>query len=515
MNKVEKRDIHLNLFYSYSGGNRDDLDKCSQLEDNITRSFLITLMHLQTKNRNIFLKALIGAFKHEIKTDKLNFDLQSIDNKSDLSKISNVPKKILLTIGRQVSDIKKSDLAIIDVDKGLINKINKLDEKAKGKKEEEIKKKYKQMVKKQMFDEEFQISGDEEKIHGKYLQSLYSLIHGSRPDGWIYNDDIAILIEAKSGFGKIYDSQIFRHLTDPNGFGIPSKEVLKGDGCDKYDIVNISWKEINEKLYKLELNDNEKIFVHQFKEYLIMTGETLDLSFVVKEDEGYDREKAKNQFPLFLEELDREVEKLGIKNLERGKRPLDILWDYYGIKTIDKSGKKSINKNPHYSIYFDQPGLTNAGITLTTTTMKTTQIKKLFNLPKFNEYLKDKIKLKKEAKISRYYIMLQNYRIIDHIKGQQKGETNYTFMFKINFSEISSDKDIDVILDSMKQYVNFAKEFAFGIEILYPDVSKIRNKDQEGLRQLNKALFEDHEKLIKLYCEFIQDTKSIFESLIQ
>ncbi len=53
-------DKHLNLFYSYGSGNRDDTEKIKQLEDNITKSFVVTLMNMNKKNQYKFITRLIG-----------------------------------------------------------------------------------------------------------------------------------------------------------------------------------------------------------------------------------------------------------------------------------------------------------------------------------------------------------------------------------------------------------------------------------------------------------------------
>ena len=53
-------DKHLNLFYSYGSGNHTDHEKVKQLEDNVTKSFIFTLMNLSNKDQNIFIRKLIG-----------------------------------------------------------------------------------------------------------------------------------------------------------------------------------------------------------------------------------------------------------------------------------------------------------------------------------------------------------------------------------------------------------------------------------------------------------------------
>lgn len=53
-------DKHLNLFYSYNQGSLDKLEKVKQLEDNITRALIVTLMSLEANKQKCFIEKLLG-----------------------------------------------------------------------------------------------------------------------------------------------------------------------------------------------------------------------------------------------------------------------------------------------------------------------------------------------------------------------------------------------------------------------------------------------------------------------
>jgi len=92
-------DPHFNIFYSYGRGSQKDYDRISQLEDNVTRGFLIVLKHLSDTDRKEFLWNLLtrtGINKSQL--SNLSFDLQNIDDRNDLDKIQK---------GRDVKKIKE------------------------------------------------------------------------------------------------------------------------------------------------------------------------------------------------------------------------------------------------------------------------------------------------------------------------------------------------------------------------------------------------------------------------
>ena len=70
------RDIHLNLFQSYSQGKPADLVRGKPLENNVTRALIITLMKSQPIVAESFLRTLLGIDSK----DPLEYDLQDLKN---------------------------------------------------------------------------------------------------------------------------------------------------------------------------------------------------------------------------------------------------------------------------------------------------------------------------------------------------------------------------------------------------------------------------------------------------
>jgi len=80
-------DPHFNIFYSYDRGSKKDKESLSQLEDNITRGFLIVLKNLEPIHQRKFLKDLVGTPKNKSTFQSLSFDLQNIEKKEELIRI--------------------------------------------------------------------------------------------------------------------------------------------------------------------------------------------------------------------------------------------------------------------------------------------------------------------------------------------------------------------------------------------------------------------------------------------
>src|SRR4030067_1382512 len=99
-------DEYLNLFFSYDKGSYKSLYQLKQLENNVTRSFLVTLKNLNPTIQSKFLEKLLYGKRNY---SDLKFDLQNFDKKKDLP--SNL-KKYLLTIGSKKSHFIKDDFDI-------------------------------------------------------------------------------------------------------------------------------------------------------------------------------------------------------------------------------------------------------------------------------------------------------------------------------------------------------------------------------------------------------------------
>ena len=504
-------DPHFNLFWSYSGGHRKDLDHLGQMEDNVTRSFLITLSRLNQVNQNKFINKLLRQGTSKIGKDAINYDLQNIKTKKARDLVNKTEEKILLTI----SGIASKDEY---VSKGLFsaNDFKLLRSLLKKHKDENSTEDFKKRIKKRYSDNQKNgkttpleyppdvvISYDE-------LCSIHQALHDNRPDGWIYTKKFAVLIESKIGTNTHNVWQIFRHLTNSNGLNIDPEEVLKGECCTKYKLINVTWSEIRDLFFEIAKNN---CFVKEFGRYLVMCDEILDLSFIVKKDEGYDHEKMKGQFPLLLTELDKRICKLSNGKLVRKKKALHGLWDYYGFK--DAKGK--IGNTPNYLIEFNQDA---AHFSLRTPDDK--QMEKI--LKSEQETIKSTIHniLENENRLSeRYFLSLKTDRIIDWRTGVRKGETFDTLDFTIALSEIEKkipkvkikpiDDRIDDVLTAILSLAPFAKRFSFGLKILYPNIDRIN--EYNGLRKKNFNLFQEQNKFFELCTEFLTDTEDVLKLL--
>jgi len=442
-------DKHLNLFYSYELGDMKDKDRAKQLENNITRAFIVTLMNLTFNMQKSIIESILDKKNINKKHNYFKYDLQNLKDRECLSKIDN-NSRFLLTI--------TSTKYIVEPKLGI-----KLRETYSGK---------------QSFD--------------------------NIADAWIYNNHFVILCESKIGNNKINESQLIGHLINRKyGLGIPLKELKE------IPIICLTWNEIYGFFNKLnirEMSEVDKRIVEKYKEYMIMTGNILDLSFVVSED-GYNREIAREQFPLLLAELDKKVKimKLG---LERDKRALsDHLWDFYG--KLDENNR--VKKNPHYSIFFDTDG---AGIGLTIT-QKKSKIRELLKSDEIKEILINLCKLN-DISIERYFLGLKMDGLIDYKKGQRKGETHETFNFTICLKKINStniNNEIESILKDMHKNVKYAKSFDLSLKIEYPNICKIKDSDRNTLRMANRELFIDYNNMISKYLDFLEATQPLFNLL--
>lgn len=72
-------DNHLNIFQAYQSGNQDSPDEINRLEDNLTRSFIITLKYLQEYNKGDQFRSYVMKLmdpKVISVPKRLSFDLQ-------------------------------------------------------------------------------------------------------------------------------------------------------------------------------------------------------------------------------------------------------------------------------------------------------------------------------------------------------------------------------------------------------------------------------------------------------
>lgn len=468
-------DPHFNLFYSYSLGGKKknneedetdiniqkDKERLKILEDNLTRAFLITLKSFRSESID-YLNLLFKEDHLKIKKSKIiYFDLQNV-NEELLEKIRNKKtKKILLVISKIKHEINANEL------KKLI---------------------------------------------------LQNPSQGSRPDGWIIIGDWVILIESKINYNQVDIAQLTRHINKQFG----GKNIIG----DNFWYVPRSWEQILEPMHKMKLNEPQqknnqirKYLINDFREVLMKTGQNLDLSFITN-GKGYNRIDAKQQFKPLLEKLDNKVE-MQFPFLTRACRPLaGYIWDYYGTKS--ESG--IIPKDHHYSVYFDEDG---AGISLTITQLrrKNNQFEIILN-EIFNKIIERMFVGKNKldtVSISRYYLRLVNYKLIDRLldprRKSRRGKNLTTFEFELNLSMFKRvnhrnfTNKFNKIKNQLLELKNYSKQFEFGIRILYPQPGYISNKE-DAIRNSNKEFFNDSEKLLKMYMDFIKITSKIYKDIV-
>ncbi|MFZ1288914.1 MAG: hypothetical protein WAR79_02405 [Melioribacteraceae bacterium] len=473
---IKTLDPHFNLFASYSKGKleKENLKHANSsyydllpdgkiekdiLEDNLTRAFLITLSALKNNQIEEFLNNLSkGTPKFHIKKNtEIVLDLQNLNNEKLKEKISDKnTEKVLLTI--TTSNI----ICIDDIIKELINT---------------------------------------------------SVEKGSRPDGWIIFNNTTILIESKIKDNELDKKQLIRHLKKQ--FQLNNDEIK-----DKvFSLISVTWKEVNNCLFNVTVNyENEisKIYLKHFKELLIMTGLNLDLSFITEEKQGYERNKAKAQFPLLLQKLDEKVKGLGFPpDFEIAKRPkADYLWDFYGIKNDNE-----VKKDPHYSIYFDED---YAGIALTIKDLDKKELKLLLS-NNFKLIIESILSNKNGIELSRYRIKLNNYPNIYRFGGNNKarrGPSFVTFNFELNLYELQKkintknfSEQYQFLIKTIKDLNRFAKQFEFGIYIEYPNSKNSRSDFYIS----NKSLFakvNEENGLLELFSNFMKSTQSIFFDIL-
>lgn len=331
-------DKHLNLFYSYDRGSRKDLDHLKQLEDNITRSFIITVMKLSEEQKLTFLNNLLDD--SELKTKKkLNFDLQNIDDKSNNKIIKNAKNKILLCISREKSNIDLSSFQ--QKDRDIIRKIAKIkkDENEKDKILKRIKLEYKSFFKNNKFTYEVEELNEKigDKITEDNINDIYQmLIQKSRPDAWIFNKDIAILIEAKIGSGKVFKAQLFRHLT--KSFGFNDGQIFDKDKRpQKLELITTTWEKVVEELSKLK--DSGKTFIKDFKEYMNMTGQTLNFEKFFHSqnndvDERWGGVEPKDTLRILKDKLNNCLEEHGL-DFEKREQVNETRMNYYWLRLFE------------------------------------------------------------------------------------------------------------------------------------------------------------------------------------
>lgn len=499
---------NFNIFQSYNSGSEKDLESVVQLEDNLTRAFLVTLSNLEGQVQHEIISDLF-QIKNLNRNEDFEFDLQNPTSKLTLTG----KHKIIATIQRYTSKISKYDFVHDNTTIDVI--LNNSD----NKKRREIKEIIVHAQKDNSALNELAAYGMTD-VSSNMLASILNLIGENRADGWINMKNNIVLIEAKIGDNEVSKYQLYRHLSKKNGFGINPVNLQKGDKCKEYSIINLTWDEVYNLFKEIEgrstINERDKFIIKQFMDYLKMNGEVLDFSIIV--DEGIiDKENLKSQFKLFLSRLDKRIEDSSLK-LKRYGRSIDYLWDYYGLP----NGIGEVSKNPHYSISF---GEKDFSIALTISDS-------VFN----RDFFKDKSALiiekctemflnKTKKQLEQYYIQLLNYKLVDRRLHAQRGESFDTFNLYGRLSEIINNKNSkQVITKSLQNFfeafpnlIKKSKQFEIGFQIDILQFNKIRKDDavENQLRAINARLLKNPNDLIEEFYKFIEDTYQLFNNLAQ
>jgi hypothetical protein len=328
---------------------------------------------------------------------------------------------------------------------------------------------------------------------------------GNRPDGWIIGDKEVALIESKIENYPLDINQIYRHLTGVNGFNLSPKKIMEENS--EYYIIQLTWQEIAQIFKKQKLTEeNDILLINELLIYLSMTGQILNFDYLISG--MMDDDVHKNQMRLFLEKLDKTLDSKKI-DLKREKRKLDGLWDYYGI---NKGG--NISQDPHYTIRFFNESI---NIILTTKKEKHKQVKRLLSNkePNLKGYISNKINEIDNRILVRYYLRILNYPLVDY-RGQRKGDKYDGFNVKVRFSEIDRE-NIDKVINNFAKMADLKiyRQFELGLSIDFNyNFSKIKeDEDRIQLKKENLELLKNPDELLKLFADFIEETKDLFDAM--
>lgn len=474
-------DSHLNIFYSYDSGSKNSFDQLRQLEDNITRSFIITLSHLSKENQIEFIKKLLSIdnINHNPQiAESFYFDLQNLSN-NYRNKIRNSKFKFLLLISHHKSSITKENL----LNWKKFNKKNVIPNSNELKKE---------------LNNDFKQTDSQAKLELRHDDA-------SRPDAWIFNDRIAFLVESKIGNNLQNIDQVYRHLTNSNGLNLkPNSE---------YEVINVSWKDIIKLLLEVSFQSSreENFFVNQFKEYLIMLGEIFSFEPIISGNNNNFTFRSATLKLLVKEisaRIDNDPSMKSMKLAPNRKSISGHAWQQLGL-----------DKNKHFSIYIWENSI---GIDLTFREKFLNKI--IENWNNFYKLLWDSFLNKGLSNIMishRYQLYIKEYHIFDHYTGLQNSSLNRD-EFNMEF-DMEWAKRHNFDYDSFSEFLFghfkyiFPKTEQFGIKYIIPYPNLDEKKRREDLNkpkdrlQKDYDLLSDEDKVINNFVQFISDMKPIFE----
>ncbi|MGB5024342.1 MAG: hypothetical protein WBO44_03285, partial [Saprospiraceae bacterium] len=258
-------DHHLNLYYSYSQGKRDQESE-RILENNVTRALLITL-----KGSNTFRKILFNEIEKQILEKYKNRRLRFFSKDKDAQ--SNNFFYDLQGFNKQYLNNKRIEswimLKLSPISSGICDTTNSRDD---------VKELYDLMDSKEKNEKEIQervekfrtlLRNQENKLPNEETSEIRNCIdyceRKGLPDGWIIDfcNLIGICVENKI-FGSCTRSQIDRHKKYIRTNIDKSFKV-----SDIYE-VEFTWEDIENLLNNIELRENtiENFLTNNLKEYL-------------------------------------------------------------------------------------------------------------------------------------------------------------------------------------------------------------------------------------------------------
>src|SRR5690606_31693281 len=137
------------------------------------------------------------------------------------------------------------------------------------------------------------------------------------------------------------------------------------------------------------------------------------------------------------------------------KRPYSGLWEVFG----EKLGE-NILKDPHYSISFHK----TEAILIALTSNRLRKITPEFMRTLLNKFTQI-YSTQGGIDLKSYFISALNYRLVDHQKGQIKGESFVPFNFFMRLSEVKNNAEYFAETIAKFSKLGCYKQFDFGIRI--------------------------------------------------
>lgn len=348
------KDLHRNLFYSYSQGGYENVEEERVLENNLTKAFINTLEYSSYEVIRKFINEILDIDTEFTETE---FDLQQFQNSKIKEKLNNQLSYFLLVISPNGKDdlitpqnddiFKKANQKIKDLRKKenkkeiifLRKNLNKISQAIR-----ENKSQTKNIINTtNIVKEKLNIEVDFNQLTtSEIIGYLYELTFGSIPDAWILVDNNLILLENKLR-GNVFQYQLDRHTRE----NIPSANYK-----DTKEIF-LSWRDIYKLFFEIK---HKHILLEQFLNYLEainmgpikFTELDFDSFYPSDEDQAKIHKETHNKLLSLVSDI--KINNHNYKNDIKIKSP-NFLKDYVGANLITSElSEKSISNIVHLSI---------------------------------------------------------------------------------------------------------------------------------------------------------------------